>query len=124
MQLRSMTRHDAERKAFRHLMVEYLNATHPNTDPNRCAHCGRFETPDQTLLPIGAGERHAWLHQCCRDRWAEAHRKAAVETLRNIGITEPLSGPVCYSRADQHCAGPRSSERMTDDGFMAVAGVS
>jgi hypothetical protein len=40
-------------------------------------------------LPFGVGERHVWLHRHCRDRWAEARRSAAVDTLGIIGITEP-----------------------------------
>jgi hypothetical protein len=46
MQLRGLPRHDAEREAFQHLTVEYLNETHPNTDPTRCGHCGGPETSD------------------------------------------------------------------------------
>jgi hypothetical protein len=89
MQLRGLSRPDAEHEAFKHVLIEYLNATHPDTDPNRCAHCRGPETPDATPLPIGVGERHAWLHQRCRDRWAESRRKAAVEALAAIGIREP-----------------------------------
>jgi hypothetical protein len=35
MQLRGMTRPDAEHEAFKHVLIEYLNATHPDTDPTR-----------------------------------------------------------------------------------------
>jgi hypothetical protein len=65
MQIRSLPRREAEREAFNIVLVEFLNATHPDTDPNRCARCGGPETPDATLLPIGWGEQHAWLHQRC-----------------------------------------------------------
>jgi hypothetical protein len=34
------------------VLVEFVNTTHPNTAPNRCA---RPETPDPTLRPIGVG---------------------------------------------------------------------
>jgi hypothetical protein len=63
MTIRGLPRLDAEREAFEHVLSDYLNVMHPNTDPNRCAHCCVPETPDATLLPIGVGERHAWLHQ-------------------------------------------------------------
>lgn len=46
-------RSDASRIAFENLVTERLNATHPNTDPNRCAHCGGPETSAATLKPIG-----------------------------------------------------------------------
>jgi hypothetical protein len=62
MTIRGLSRLDAEREAFQHVLIEYLNETHPNTDPIRCAHCGGPETPNATSLPIGWGDRHAWLH--------------------------------------------------------------
>ena len=34
--LRGLARPDAEREAFKHVLVEYLNDTHPNTDPTSC----------------------------------------------------------------------------------------
>ena len=52
--LRGLARPDAEREAFKHVLIKYLNDTHPNTDPTRCAHCGDPETPDATLQPIGS----------------------------------------------------------------------
>ena len=36
-------------------------------------------------LPFGV-VTHAWLHQHCRDLWAEARRKEAIETLAVMGI--------------------------------------
>jgi hypothetical protein len=38
---------------------------------------------------LWVGNRHAWLHQHCRDRWGEARHKAAIETLAIMGIVEP-----------------------------------
>ena len=87
--VRGLPRLEAQRVAFRVVLVEFLNRTYPNTPSDRCACCGRPETPGGVLLPIGLGARHAWLHQSCRDPWAEARRKAAVETLAGIGILEP-----------------------------------
>jgi hypothetical protein len=81
MQPRGLTRHDAEREAFRHLMVEYLNETHPNTDPTHCAHCSKTETPDATLLPLGWGERHAWLYRGCWEAWRAQRRVNAEDAL-------------------------------------------
>jgi len=37
--LRGLPRPEAEHEAFEHVVVEYLNETHPNSDPTRCAHC-------------------------------------------------------------------------------------
>lgn len=78
----------AAAEAYDHVLVLYLNETHPNTDSNACAWCHQAETPNATLLPYGSGSRHAWLHQRCRDPWAAARRKAAVEALAALGITK------------------------------------
>jgi hypothetical protein len=78
MTIRGLPRPDAERAAFDIVLVEFLNATHPDTDPNLCARCGGPETPDATLLPIGWSDRHAWLHSGCLDPW-RAQRRLKVE---------------------------------------------
>jgi hypothetical protein len=41
-QLRGLTRLGAEREAFQHVVIEFLNWTHPNADPTCCAHCGGY----------------------------------------------------------------------------------
>jgi hypothetical protein len=87
-QLRGLTRPDAEREAFQHVVVEFLNRTHPNADPNRCALCGKTETPDAVLLPYGVGERHAWLHRGCWDPWRERRCAAAIAELSKLGVVE------------------------------------
>jgi hypothetical protein len=86
MRLRGLPRLEAERVACEMVLVERLNAAHPDTDPNRCAHCGRSETPDAILLPMGVGVRHAWLHSDCWATWREARRRAAIEALAAMGI--------------------------------------
>jgi hypothetical protein len=86
--VRNLPLAEAERVAFDIVLVEFLNATHSSTPFDRCARCGKPETPDATLLPIGVGP-HAWLHSGCRAPWREARRKAAIETLAGMGIVEP-----------------------------------
>ena len=49
VKMRGLPRPDAEAEAFRHIVIEYLNETHPNTDPRVCAHC---RGPDLPLTPI------------------------------------------------------------------------
>ena len=100
-QLRGLSRHDAEREAFQHVLIEFLNATHPDTDPTRCGHCGDPETPDATLLPFGVGERHAWLHQRCWVPWRERRWTEAIAALVAMGITEPARRPssLCRNRS-------------------------
>ncbi len=86
---RDMPPEQAKAEAFRHIVIEYLNETHPNTDPRVCAYCGGRDLPLTPTLPFGVGNRHAWLDQRCRDPWAERRRKTAIATLAGMGITEP-----------------------------------
>jgi hypothetical protein len=55
---RGLPRLEAERVAFEIVLVEHLNATHPDTDPSRCAHTAarlrRRPTPCCRSAPAGA----------------------------------------------------------------------
>jgi hypothetical protein len=84
--VRGLPRPEAERAAFDIILVEFLNRTHPATDPNRCASCGKSATPDTILLPIGVGARHAWLHSGCWEPWRAQRRAKAEEDLALLGI--------------------------------------
>jgi hypothetical protein len=67
MQLRGLTRPDAEREAFQHVVVEYSNETHTNTDPTRrCRSDGEPVMHGFTAL-LGSVARTAL---CGRDRSA------------------------------------------------------
>jgi hypothetical protein len=89
MRLRERSRLEVERAAVDNLVVERMNATHPNTDPNCCAHCGGPEMSAATLKPIGWGIRHTWLHDDCWAPWREARRVAAVAKMATIRIVMP-----------------------------------
>jgi hypothetical protein len=89
VKIRGLPRSDAEREAFQHALIEFLNATHPDTDPTRCAHCGGPETLDATLAPIGWGDRHAWLHSGCLDPWRAQRRVKAEDDLARLGVVRP-----------------------------------
>jgi hypothetical protein len=88
MQIRGLPRPEAERVAFEIVLVEHLNATHPDTPPGRCAHCSRAETPDAPLLPIGCA-RHTWLHGGCWTAWRALRRARAEDDLARLGVTRP-----------------------------------
>jgi hypothetical protein len=93
MRARNVSRLEAERAAYEIVLIEQLNAIHPDTDPNRCAHCGKPETPAATLLPIGWGARHAWLHDGCWEPWREKRRAEAIAQLAAMGIIPPRGNP-------------------------------
>jgi hypothetical protein len=89
LRARNLPRLEAERIAYDNLVTERLNETFPDTDPSRCAHCGTAETPTNILLPIGAGERHAWLHSSCWAPWREGRRVKAIAELAAMKIEAP-----------------------------------
>jgi hypothetical protein len=89
--IRDLSQASAEAEAFRHVVVEYLNETHPNTDPRVCAHCAGPDLPLTPTLPFGVGERHAWLHEPCWAAWRERRWAEAVAALAAIGIAESAS---------------------------------
>lgn len=86
MRIRGQPRLEAERAAFENLLVAHLNRTFSDTRSDRCACCGRAEEPSSTLLPIGVGIRHAWLHPDCWEAWRECRRTEAIGQLAAIGI--------------------------------------
>jgi hypothetical protein len=88
MRVGSLSRSEAERFAYENTIIDCLNATHPDTPSDRCAHCGKCETPDATLLPIGVGVRHTWLHLGCWAPWCEQRRAKAEENLAHLGIAK------------------------------------
>jgi hypothetical protein len=75
--------------AYEIILVARLNATHPDTPSDCCAHCGRAEAPGATLLPIGAGSRHAWLHSDCWETWQAGRRAAVEKELALQGVVKP-----------------------------------
>ena len=91
MTIRGLPRPDAGREAFQHFLIEFLNWTHPNTDPTCCTHGGGPETRGDFLLPFGMlAHRYTWLHgNRCWAAWREARRKAPVEALAAVGVAPP-----------------------------------
>lgn len=41
MRVHGLSRSEAERFAFEAVLIDWLNATHPDKPSDRCAHCGR-----------------------------------------------------------------------------------
>ena len=86
--VRNLPQAEAERVAYDIVVVDFLNATRPDTDPNRCAWCRQPETPSNILLPFGVST-HVWLHDLCWTPWREGRRAQAVATPPELGIAEP-----------------------------------
>jgi hypothetical protein len=89
LRVREISRTEAETVGFENTVIEFLDATHLDTDPNCCAHCSRPETPDNVLRPIGVGGRHTWLHGDCVALWREQRRAEAIAALAEAGVAGP-----------------------------------
>lgn len=89
VRIRGLPGLEAERVAFENILVAHLNRTLSDTRSDRCAYCGRAEEPSSTLLPIGVGVRHAWLHRDCWEAWRERRRTEAIGQLAAMGIAAP-----------------------------------
>jgi hypothetical protein len=89
--VRRLPRLEAERAAFDIILVEFLNRTRSDTDPNRCAWCGLTEASPGDLRPYGTDARGVvWLHpERCWRLWSDRRRADAVDALGKMGITEP-----------------------------------
>jgi hypothetical protein len=84
MRVRGLPRSEAEQLSFENTLIDHLNATRPDPLSDRCAYCGR---PSESLLPIGVGERHTWLHQACWEQWRADRRAKAIAELAEAGVT-------------------------------------
>jgi hypothetical protein len=92
--VRGLPRLEAERAAYKILLVEWINRQtvgEPAAASNRCAWCGLPEAGPGDLRPYGTDARGvAWLHpERCWKPWTDRRHTDAVEALRKIGITEP-----------------------------------
>jgi hypothetical protein len=68
------------------VLVEFVDATHSDTDPNRCAHCGKPDLPLTPILPFGVGDRHLWLQRNCWEQWRERRWAEAIAALAEVAV--------------------------------------
>jgi hypothetical protein len=87
LRARNIPHIEAEKVAFENTVTAFLNASHPNTPSDRCAHCGKPETSGAPLQPIGWDARHTWLHSDCWASWRARRRAEAIAELATMGIT-------------------------------------
>ena len=68
-------------------IVDWLNQHPAPSMPERCAWCGKPESPSAVVLPFGTMPgTHAWLHAECWPAWHQALRADAIAALCAMGI--------------------------------------
>jgi hypothetical protein len=68
--------------ASAHRVAEWLNQHPAPSTPDRCAWCGKDESPGAVVAPFGAGPgTHAWLHPECWSAWHQARQAHAIAVL-------------------------------------------
>ena len=83
-----LKRADAEARALRCCVVEWLNRKPVRSTPECCCWCGGMERGDDALLPFGAsGLGRAWLHSACWKPWSDRRQAEARAALTAMGIT-------------------------------------
>jgi hypothetical protein len=88
LRIRKVSRAEAEGVAFINTVNAFLDANRPNSDQNKCAHCGSSERPNE-LRPMGGGARHSWVHNGCWPDWFARRRADAIAELAAMGIVSP-----------------------------------
>ena len=79
------TRTEAEALAFECCIVEWLNRHHRDSDPGRCAWCGKLDPDGLGVVSLGTERHcHTWLHHTCWKEWDHDRREKACRALEAI----------------------------------------
>jgi hypothetical protein len=84
-----LRRAEADARAFRSCVSEWLWHTAVVSPPGPCPICGDADRPNDPLLAIGIIGGRAWLHIGCAKAWCAARKAEAVAALASMGIRGP-----------------------------------
>jgi hypothetical protein len=83
---------EAQDRAFKSTVAEWLNRDFAPSPPGRCAHCHFDEAKGETLLAVGTKDfGHVWLHDACFPAWLAAERARGISALQSVGIERSSS---------------------------------
>ena len=84
------TQANAEAIAYGCCVVRWLNRLQEQSDPGRCAWCGKPDRNGHAVVPFGTESHgHTWLHPECWDDWRQDRRQRAQEALATVGLEAP-----------------------------------
>lgn len=90
----SLTRREAEVRAFECCLVEWLNRTFECSLPGQCRACGGGDHARDVLVSHSIERTgQVWLHSRCWPAWCEGRKADAAEALKAMGIVSPLNLP-------------------------------
>lgn len=79
---------EAEARAFKCCVAEYINQTHTASYSDVCAQCGTREAATRPLIPVGTEKvGHVWVLCNCLTHWQMVREHRAALALRDMGIT-------------------------------------
>ena len=83
---------EARRIARESCVARWLDMHPATSEPDRCAWCGKTDTPGD-IVPFGTEPiGHVWLHHRCWEPWCGHRRAQAAEALRCLGIIDEDTG--------------------------------
>jgi hypothetical protein len=86
-----LPRAEAESRAFRACIAEWLWRTAVVSPPGPCPVCGDADQPNGPLLAIGIIGGRTWLHKGCVKAWCAGRKAEAVAALSAMNIVaDPL----------------------------------
>jgi hypothetical protein len=81
-----LRRAEADARAFRSCVAEWLWRTAVVSAPGPCPVCGDADRPNDPLLAIGIIGGRAWLHNGCAKAWCAGRKAEAVAALSAMNI--------------------------------------
>ncbi len=88
-----LSRAEAEARAWKWTVAEWLNQHMPRSESDRCAWCGTSNRNGAgVVVPFGTeAAGHVWLHPECHGPFMARRRAEAVAALAEMGVT-PRAG--------------------------------
>lgn len=84
-----LPRAEAEARAYKCCMIEWMNRHAESSNSRHCAWCGRQDRPGHTVVPFGTdASGHAWLHFECWENWHRDRQERAHAALLAMGIAK------------------------------------
>jgi hypothetical protein len=79
---------EARRIAFASCLARWLDMHPATSEPDRCAWCGKAETPGNVVPFSAEPAGHVWLHHRCWQPWFAQRQEQAAAALASLGVAD------------------------------------